>query len=137
MKIIIVGANFNNKGAQSMLFTTVGTIRRNYPDAEIFFAHAHNTPVLNDNFSFKEIYYNKSWFKVSAGALRVIPFPQNVSWGSAEETVDVFEHADLLIDISGFALGSKWGLVHLSEQDKTRTAVQNPDDLNAAVFRSV
>ena len=37
MKILIVGANFNNKGAQSMLFITMDELKKRFPDCEIFF----------------------------------------------------------------------------------------------------
>ena len=108
MNVIIVGANFGNKGAQSMLFTTVAQVRRKYPDARIFFAHANKSPCLNDAFSFEEIYYNKHNVKVSADEITIVP-PQNMSWTSLQRTVQTFRAADLIIDVSGFALGSKWG----------------------------
>ena len=37
-KVLIVGANFNNKGAQSMLFITVDELKRRVPDSEIYYA---------------------------------------------------------------------------------------------------
>lgn len=66
MNVVIVGANFGNKGAQSMLFTTVATIRRSYPDSKNFFAHANGSPCLNENFLFEEFYYNNASFKISS-----------------------------------------------------------------------
>lgn len=110
MQIFITGANFGNKGAQSMLFTTISAIRQHYPDAKIFFAHGNKTPVLKGNFSFDEIYWKRNLFKVSAKgiALPTAPTP----WSSAEETFAALKSSDLIIDISGFALGSKWGEKH-------------------------
>lgn len=35
-KILIVGANFENKGAQSMLFITVDELKKRIPDCEVF-----------------------------------------------------------------------------------------------------
>lgn len=35
-RILIVGANFENKGAQSMLFITVDEIKKRIPDGEVF-----------------------------------------------------------------------------------------------------
>ena len=75
MKIVIVGANFGNKGAQSMLFTTVATLRRNYPHAKIFFAHANKSPCLNENFLFDEIYYQRTLFKISSNKITVAAPP--------------------------------------------------------------
>ena len=109
MKVVIVGANFHNKGAQSMLFTIVATLRRNYPNVKIFFAHWHNSPCLNENFLFDEIYYTRQLFKVSSNKISISPPPPN-AWYSIQKTFQTIRDADLIIDISGFALGSKWGI---------------------------
>ncbi len=109
MKVVIVGANFKNKGAQSMLFTTVATIRRNYPDAKIFFAHYNKSPCLNENFLFDEIYYNKTLFKISSNKITA-SLPSDVKWCSPQKTLQTIQSADLIIDINGFALGQKWGV---------------------------
>lgn len=110
MQIFITGANFGNKGAQSMLFTTISAIRQHYPDAKIFFAHGNKTPVLKGNFSFDEIYWKRNLFKVSAEGIELPTAP--TPWSSAEETFAALKSSDLIIDISGFALGSKWGEKH-------------------------
>lgn len=108
MNVVIVGANFGNKGAQSMLFTMVAAIRRKYPDAQIFFAHANAEPCLNGDFLFDEIHYNKYNVKVSADKVTFTP-PRSNLWTSPQRTIQIFSEADLIIDVSGFALGSKWG----------------------------
>ena len=36
--ILITGANFGNKGAQSMLFITVDELRKKYGDCKIWFS---------------------------------------------------------------------------------------------------
>lgn len=111
MKVVITGANFGNKGAQSMLFTTVAVLRRNYPDAKIFFAHGNKTPVLKEDFLFDEVYLSNTVLQVPFGSDNVIPTEsiKDVSWYSPQETLSVIKDADLIVDISGFALGSKWG----------------------------
>ena len=108
MRIIIVGANFGNKGAQSMLFTTVAALRRAYSDAKIFFAHANNSPCLDENFSFNEIYYAPWRLNISPTSVNITPPPQHIKAPFAE-SIQVIKTADLIIDVSGFALGSKWG----------------------------
>lgn len=75
MRIVIVGANFGNKGAQSMLFTIVAVLRRAYSDAKIFFAHADNFPCLEENFSFNEIYYAPWQLKISQTNVDTTPPP--------------------------------------------------------------
>ena len=108
MNVIIVGANFGNKGAQSMLFTTVAAIRRKHSDAKIFFAHDNGTPCLNGDFLFEEVYFHKWTVEVSADIITITP-PRNNSWTSPQNTLETFRAADLIVDVSGFALGSKWG----------------------------
>ena len=105
MKVVIVGANFGNKGAQSMLFTTVSEIRRRCPKAEIFFAHAQNFPALNDNFKFTEIYFRRDFVEFTRGSIKF----RNVDRARAEKTLAAIKNADLIIDVSGFAFGDKWG----------------------------
>lgn len=109
MKVVIVGANFGNKGAQSMLFTTVAALRRRYPDVEIFFAHGNKSPCLNGNFLFDEICYNHRQIEIVANRINFVA-PENISWFAPQKTFETFANADLIIDISGFALGSKWGV---------------------------
>ena len=111
MKAVITGANFGNKGAQSMLFTTVAVLRQKYPDMQIFFAHANKTPVLNENFLFEEVFYRNALLKVPLGKNSIAP-PQlikDAEWYSPQKTIEAIKGADLIIDISGFTLGSKWG----------------------------
>lgn len=108
MKTVIVGASFDNKGAQSMLFTTVAALRRAYPDVKIFFAHANAAPSLNGNFLFEEIYYSKWRFEISADTVSINP--PGTPWGSLDETLQTIRDADLIIDVSGFGLGSKRGV---------------------------
>ena len=76
MKVIITGANFGNKGAQSMLFTTVAFLRRNYPNAKIFFAHGSKTPVLKENFLFDEVYFYNNLINFPFGQKEIIPPPR-------------------------------------------------------------
>lgn len=109
MKVFITGANFGNKGAQSMLFATVSTLRQNFPDVKIFFGHADTTPVLQEKFLFDEVYWYSGFFYLSNGKINLNNPPP---WSSAEETFDALSTADLIIDISGFAFGKNWGAKH-------------------------
>ena len=79
--MLIIGANFGNKGAQSMLFTTVSAIRQRYPDAKIFFGHGNKTPVLHGKFSFDEVYWSRSLFKVSTEGISMATPPPTVVVG--------------------------------------------------------
>lgn len=108
MQVFITGANFANKGAQSMLFTTISAIRQHYPDSKIFFGHSNKTPVLQEKFSFDEVYWRRNLFKVSTEGITVNPPPPQ--WSSVEETLTTLKNSDLVIDVSGFSFGKKWGV---------------------------
>ena len=53
--ILIVGANFNNKGAQAMLFVTVDEIRKRFPDAKIYFGGINKWKP--NTYTFDQVYY--------------------------------------------------------------------------------
>ena len=106
MNVFITGANFGNKGAQSMLFTTVSEIRRHFPDVKIIFGHG-KTPCLHGKFSFDEVYWTRNGLKISKNKIVAGKFP---AWCSAKKTIETIKNSDLIIDVSGFALGSKWGV---------------------------
>lgn len=108
MQVAIIGANFGNKGAQSMLFTTIALLRQNFPQVKIVFAHMEKA-CLQDKFLFEEVYYKNLLFKVPMKSSNITPFSK-IMWGSYEETFQVMKNSDLIIDISGFALGNKWGV---------------------------
>ena len=100
--ILIIGANFTNKGAQSMLFTVISTIRQKFPDARIIFGHNKKTSVLKDKFNFEEIYFNSNEIQFTDEGVKA-----KNNFG--KRILEMIENVDLIIDISGFALGKKWG----------------------------
>lgn len=108
MQVAITGANFGNKGAQSMLFTTIALIRQNYPDAKIVFAH-RGKACLQGKFLFDEIYFKNSLFKIAKKTAEITPFAE-ILWSSYDEVLQTMKNSDLILDISGFTLGSKWGV---------------------------
>ena len=105
ISILIIGANFINKGAQSMLFTTISAIRQSYPKARIVFGHNKKTPVLNENFNFEEAYFNSNDINISDEIAK----PANNN-KFAEKMLSMLKNIDCIIDISGFSLGKKWGI---------------------------
>lgn len=107
MQVFIIGANFVNKGAQSMLFTTISAIRQHYPAAKIFFGSPAKKPVLGGKFSFDEVYWSRNLFKVTDEEIETATDPPE--WSPAEKILNVLKSSDLIIDVSGFILGSKWG----------------------------
>ena len=125
-KILITGANFINKGAQSMLFITMDEIYKRIPDAEIFFAtFEENIDVLK--YRFKIVYYNpvsvsialepKNYNRISLTAKLKNAAKKMLGQGKYAVNVkrlteirELIPAIDLIIDISGYGLGSKWGV---------------------------
>lgn len=112
MQVLIFGGYINNKGAQSMLFTVVDKIKKKNPEAKIFVVTEQNVAEkIKDiyNFNFLEINI-KTKLKISE-----VPFSMisRLIKGKADEKqrknfIENIENADLIIDISGFALSSKF-----------------------------
>ncbi len=121
-KVLILGANFNNKGAQSMLFITVSEIRKINDDCEIYFA---STKEYDDhNYLFKELCYSersreialseRTYLTIIESAIKdtikfVIGRRNEFLW----EFMDLkrlLPNIDLIIDISGFSIGDQWSI---------------------------
>ena len=65
-RILITGANFNNKGAQSMLFITVDELRKRIPDCEIYFATSETRDEFN-NLNFYIVHYANEPVSIALG----------------------------------------------------------------------
>ena len=65
-KILITGANYNNKGAQSMLFVTMDEVKKRIPDCEIYFGCGLMDPKV-DNASFRQICYSREGRYIALG----------------------------------------------------------------------
>jgi len=119
-KVLIVGANFENKGAQAMLFIAIDEIKKRIGNCEIYFA---GMEMLEEElYAFKQMYYSKDAklialetklpIKIIAKCFLkdcikfVIGRHRNL-W----KFMDVYKllpEVDLVIDVSGFNLGDKW-----------------------------
>lgn len=120
-RILIVGANFENKGAQSMLFITVDEIKKRIPDGEVFFAGCE---VFDEElYAFRELYYPEPAKSIALGN-RMIPLEakcwikdcvkfvigRRSNLFRYNEVKNTIESIDLIIDVSGFNLGKKWSI---------------------------
>ena len=121
VKVLITGANYNNKGAQSMLFVCVDEIKKRIPDCEIYFGCGTGDPKLN-NVSFKQVCFSREGRYIAlGGGQAVFNFFVAIAKGCIQfvkgkrhnlfRLWDVKKYTksmDLIIDVSGFALGDKW-----------------------------
>lgn len=127
-KVLIVGANFINKGAQSMLFITMDEIRKRIPTADIYFA-TFEEGIDNSLYRFKTVYYNPQAVHVTLYPnkkfmISVKTYLKNLAkWMAGKkyrkflvpvrrfsELTTLIRDINLIVDISGFGLGSKWGV---------------------------
>ena len=120
MKFLIVGANFKNKGAQSMLFVSVDEIKKRYPEAEVYFASVEQ--IDEEKYNFKKLHYaegakllalaeKKRYGKLAIRFLKdIVKFilRQNNSVLHYLDVKKLFPSLDVMIDVSGFNLGMKW-----------------------------
>lgn len=117
MKILITGANFTNKGAQSMLFVTVDEVRKRFPDAEILFQTFESLDFSNYRFEPVNIiwglmgkgprYVTRRILRIAKDCVKVV-LGQKSQFLSSLKAIKKIEGLDLIIDISGFAIGEKW-----------------------------
>ena len=120
-KVLITGANFNNKGAQSMLFVCIDEIRRRFPDAKILF---QTKEIIDEsNYHFEIVWIGLDDFKIANGCIskslsRIAKDCVKLVLGRKQGFLRVFrdigkiKDVDLVIDISGFSIGEKWEKSH-------------------------
>lgn len=127
MNIIIKGGEFNNKGAEAMSLIAIYNIRKSFPNANIYFydvglPYKYGKDIDIEFFSFplwvfmyklglinKRVYlFNKikNYLKL------FIPNYHFYSEKAIQSSLKIIKNADLFIDISGFALSSKWDIIN-------------------------
>lgn len=109
--IIITGGELFNKGAQAMTFITVDECRKRFPDHEIYLLSEmdRRRPEQEKNaFTFKFC----GWYPVKFARARKNPLLKAgyMLRNGAEfrECDELYKNCDLMLDISGYALGSGW-----------------------------
>lgn len=108
-KVLIVGGNFQNKGAQAMVFTAVDILKRKIDNADIYVA-------IEDDFQEQETEKHKYNFSICSWSPWKELLMNNAfyifrrSKGIDEAERKLIRETDLIIDISGFALSSQWGI---------------------------
>ncbi len=118
MNVMIVGANFENKGAQSMLFITIDEIKKRLPTAEVYYAGVESFDM--SRYAFKRVFYSESAKKIALynsnaeklkcfakDCVKLLLLKKNNLW-KYNDLKNLIGQIDLMIDISGFNLGKKW-----------------------------
>jgi Uncharacterized conserved protein len=88
---LITGAQFGNKGAQSMLFVTVSELRRKHPECDIYYLPIDSVENYPDSI------LGKYRFHIIRDGLNIY-----------SQFYNLIPQLKAIIDISGYALSSKW-----------------------------
>lgn len=104
--IIITGGEVENKGAESMVFVVVNYIKKHHKDIE---------PVLFSSieYSNQKFYFENNYaFKIIPWGLKSKLKHMFFSGNFSEDVNNIIKNAILVVDISGYALSSKFKLRH-------------------------
>lgn len=134
MKVLITGANYNNKGAQSMLFVAADEIRKSFPDCEILFATKET--IDSSNLRLQPVFYTYEIQNAILGKLsflskakknvkQIIKFvlrrSKKFTYEGYIKSIETrISDVDVILDVSGLALSDKqsydyneWYLNHI------------------------
>lgn len=93
---LITGAQFANKGAQSMLFVTVSELKQKHPDCDIYYF-----PIDYSAEKYPDSLLGQYRFHIIRDWL-----------GMYSQLYDLLPQVKAIVDISGYALASKWNCSH-------------------------
>lgn len=114
--VIITGGDLKNKGAQAMTFITVDEIRRRFPEEVIYLAAGTGTAEDSAKaapFQFEIIDAAICDLKGLACVNRFMRLLLEMRYGKKvyhEAYRQLWQDTDLLIDISGYSIGTDWGV---------------------------
>lgn len=107
LNIVIMGGNLSNLGAEAMVFTVVDEVMRIYGDNANFYLMSTTDIGKNKNnvYNFEILPWG-----ISLGAKCIRPLNLLRKLGKSKENnvANVIEKADVILDISGFALSSQF-----------------------------
>ena len=124
MNVLITGAQFGNKGAQSMLFTVVNEVRDRYPNADFFYLpldyYKEECFQNLESYRFHFVIDDKAGqdFPTRFGAPQMAFRNANIRkilrnaqrHGEVLALSKLWDKLDVLIDVSGYSLTSKFGI---------------------------
>lgn len=109
--IIITGGGFGNKGAEAMTYITISEIRKKFPKHKIYLYLPEEAGLkkdFKDNLKVDFLGWHPLKFATAQNSIinRIICKIRNRN--EYFETVEIYKNSDLMIDISGYAIGSNW-----------------------------
>ncbi|MBF0009978.1 polysaccharide pyruvyl transferase family protein [Enterococcus casseliflavus] len=109
--IMIIGGEFNNKGAQAMSFITISRLKELFPQHEILFVSEvdiYRDPKDLVNYNFKIIHnpFLRNNFFGETILRKLLKKNQRIN---PKEYKKYLPNTEYIFDISGYALSSQWG----------------------------
>lgn len=111
--IIITGGELFNKGAQAMTFVAVDELRRRFPEHQIYLLSELDLQRPADERR-KYAFDFMGWYPIKFARCQHNPLLRLLckirNGAELREAEAIYRNADLMIDISGYALGSNWSV---------------------------
>ena len=121
MKVLVVGAQLGNKGAESMLYIVTDEMKKRLPDAEVYFATSFDYDA--SQYTFKSFPLSHHGLEYAVNGHKVLPLLKGICKDIVKKCthknpiighyLDVekrFSAMDMMIDVSGFNLGKQWSM---------------------------
>ena len=121
MKILIMGAQFANKGAQSMLFSVMDQFRKHYGDVDVYFVPLDDhQQYAGHRYKFRVIYgggqaqaYENSsplrrLYLCAKVTVRSLVRKGALPLRDVRGLHDALTKVDVIVDVSGYSITSKW-----------------------------
>lgn len=121
MNVLITGAQFDNKGAQSLLFSVVNEIKYRYKDVDIYYVPLDDiTKYEYDKYSFRFVLDNQAkWDCIDIPRIvyrnfsllrKCLKIRSQLKNKKILRLSDIWNIIDIVVDISGYNLSSKWSM---------------------------
>lgn len=111
MYCLVTGGNMINKGAQSMTFIIINELKKRYPEDTILLMLPDEVSTIDwEKYTVKPVTAHiKSIFYLMGGVARCMAIIKKVDHSDTDKLNKIMGNARMLVDISGYALGSNWG----------------------------
>lgn len=111
--IIITGGELFNKGAQAMTFVTVDELRKRFPEHQIYLLSEMDLQRPQDERR-KYAFEFMGWYPIKFARCQHHPLLRLLckirNGAELREAENIYRNADMMIDVSGYALGPNWSM---------------------------